>query len=158
MGHERIGFLPKSKSWRDIVQQIAGLYVSDIEVSDIVSQTVTMIRTRMDNLHNDDSVISAFKFLVALSVYSKAANPKEKFASLGIQLPESITPLSLSKSFSSWIAIPDGSLEYKQIARSATIDVIGIWSSRNKSEQLSLFDLGEDPFSVWHKASDGACH
>jgi hypothetical protein len=79
VGHERIGFLPKSKSWRDIVQQIAGLYVSDIEVSDIVSQTVTMIRTRMDNLHNDDSVISAFKFLVALSVYSKAANPKVFF-------------------------------------------------------------------------------
>lgn len=156
MGHERVGFLPKSKPWRDVVKQIAGLYVSDIEVSDIVRQTTMNVRSRLSNLHNDEGVLAAFKFLVALSVFSRSKEPRNDLISLDIKLPENFTPLSLSKVFNAWMGIPNGSLEYSQIARSATIDVIGIWSEKNRLQQQQLFSLEDDPFDVWRKAGNGA--
>ena len=40
MGHVRMSVLPPSQKWRDIIQRIAGMHISETEVADIAQQTI----------------------------------------------------------------------------------------------------------------------
>ena len=44
MGHERIGFLPKSQSWRHIVDQLSNFNDSDADISQIANSTLNNIK------------------------------------------------------------------------------------------------------------------
>ena len=46
MGHVRMGVLPTSQKWRNIIQQIAGMHISKTEVADIAQQTIQNVRSR----------------------------------------------------------------------------------------------------------------
>jgi len=156
MGHERLGTLPKTRKWRDIVGQIADLYTSDNEISDIVKQTTQSIGSRFRFIHRDKGVNASFKFLVALSVAARSANPKEKLSSLGIKISEDLTPFSIAKAIRAWMVTKETSLEYSQIAQGAAVDSVAIWYSQNKIKEANLFKSFDDPFEVWRKAGKGA--
>lgn len=156
MGHERLGLLPKTRKWRDVVRDIAGVYASDTEVSDIVRKTTQNILSRFRNLDRDEGVVASFKFLVALSVASRGEDPRDELLLLGIRLPANVTPLSLAKALQDWMSTRKGSFEYRQLAFSAGTDAIAIWSDRNRPRQRRLFDTYERPFDVWSKAASGA--
>jgi hypothetical protein len=44
MGHERVGFLPKTKRWNDLVKQIGAFYSSDLPIASIAAQTLQNVR------------------------------------------------------------------------------------------------------------------
>ena len=67
MGHERIGLLPKSRKWRDIVSSIAMASESEAELSSLVTRTLEAVRNRYLNIHRDKGVQAAFGFLVGLT-------------------------------------------------------------------------------------------
>ena len=156
MGHERIGVLPKSQQWRDVVQLIASLQMSEIEVSDIVIKTIQNVRSRFRYICRDEGVIAAFKFLIALSVASRSLHPRENLSVLGIDVPENPSLLSLAKSVHLWVSLKQESLEYSQIAQSATVDAIVDWYNQNKTGQGLLFESMDTGFEVWRKAGTGA--
>ena len=141
MGHERIGRLPKTHHWRQIVEQIGKLFTSDIEVSEIAGQTIENVRSRLRSIEDDEGVKAAFKISSAVICCSfRSQNPEEELLSAGIRMPESVTPLSLAKELHRWVAANGESLEYRQIAQSAATDAIAIWHSQNKTTQSKLFE------------------
>jgi HEPN domain-containing protein len=155
MGHERIGRLPKTHQWRQIVEQIGRLSTSDIEIAEIAGQTIKNVRSRLRSIEQDEGVKAAFKFLVMLSIASRSQNPEKELSSVGIRTPESITPLSLAKELHRWVAANGESLEYRQIAQGAATDAIAIWHNQNKATQARLFEPSDDPYDVWRKAGNG---
>jgi hypothetical protein len=156
MGHERVGHLPKTHKWRQLVEQIAGLYSSEIEVSDIANQTMQNVRSRLRGIQQDEGVQSAFQFLVTLSVASRSPEPEQSLKAAGIQMPENVTPLALAKSLDKWMSEVEGSFEYHQIAKSAAVDAIAIWHDQHKTTQTKLFEPLNNPYRVWKEAASGA--
>ena len=156
MGHIRTGVLPKTQKWRDIVQQIAGMHVSETEVADIAQQTIQKVRSRFRHIMRDNGVLAAFQFLVSLAVASREENPQAWLLDIGIELPDSPTLLSFGKAVSAYVEPKRDSLEYGEIAQQAAGDAIFEWHRENQPTMVLLFKSLEDPFEVWRKAGDGA--
>ena len=156
MGHVRMSLLPTSQKWRNITQQIAGMQVSDTEVADIAQQTIQNVRNRFRHIMQDSGVLVTFQFLVNLAIASREENPQERLLDIGIDLPDSPTPLSVTEAVNAYVAPKRASFEYSEIAQKAAGDAISIWYRENQTQTLSLFEPLEDPFEVWRKAGNGA--
>lgn len=156
MGHERVGVLPKTKRWRDVVRQIATLPEAEFDISDLSRKTIENVRSRFRHIEIDDGVKAAFTFLVALATASKRQEPQKQLVNLGIQIPANPTAIALAKSLQKWVNSNINSLEYGEIAQSAAVDTIAFWYNKNRTTQETLFKTNPDPFEVWRKASDGS--
>lgn len=156
MGHIRTGVLPKTRKWRDIVQQIAGMHVSETEVADIAQQTIQNVRFQFRDIMQDDGVLGAFQFLVNLAVASREENPQAWLLNVGIELPDDPTLLSFGKAVSAYVEPKRDSFEYGEIAQQAAGDAIFEWHRENQPTMEMLFKSLEDPFEAWRKAGDGA--
>lgn len=155
MGHERLGVLPKTQRWQQVVEQIAKPSLADEDVSSIARQTVQNISSRFRNIQSEPSVRTAFKFLVALSVASRSPKPRETLSSHGIEVPVAMTPLSLAKAVHAQVAGKRNSLEYAEIAQNAAVDAIAAWYEKNHGRQMRLFEPSDDSFQAWRKAGSG---
>ena len=156
MGHVRMSVLPTSKKWRDVIQQIAGMHVSEAQVADIAQQTIQNVKDRFRHIMLDDGVLGTFQFLVNLAVASREEDPRASLLDVGIDLPDSPTPLSFAKAVNAYIAPKRGSFEYGEIAQKAAGDAIANWYRENQVHTLALFESLDDPFEVWRKAGNGA--
>lgn len=155
MGHERIGALPHSKRWRDIVAQIATASGSASDVADLAKSTVENVRSRFRSLHSDDGVIAAFQFLVALAKSATGgAQPTEPHAP-AIDLDKNPSTLRLVAELRSWVDDHQESTEYGDIAKKAAADAIALWSEQQK-QQPTLFPHEGDSREVWRRADNGA--
>ena len=85
MGHERIGYLPKSKKWRTIVDEVANFTANGDTIAQIANQTTKNVIQRYDNIEGDKGVLAAFKFLILLSQSARQGTK--------LQLIEIIPPL-----------------------------------------------------------------
>lgn len=156
MGHERVGLLPKTQRWRDIVRLMASSDMSEEDISHIAQQTLQNLRSRIRAFPQDEGIKAAFKYLVALSVYSRLANPSEGLARLGIEIPPDPTPLSFTKAGHNYVNENRVVLEYSQIAQKAAGDTIALWFEKHKDKQSRLIEVSDGSFDVWNKSSDGA--
>lgn len=157
MGHLRISVLPKSRRWQDILQQIAGMDMSEEEIADIAQKTIQNVRSRFRQIERDKGVLGAFKFLVNLAIASREKNPyKCLLNNFGIELPDNPTLISFAKAVSSYVSMNQDSIEYGGIAQQAAADAISIWYDQNLPTTESLFKSFEDPFEVWRTAGNGA--
>jgi len=75
MGHKRLGYLPKTKRWREIVEQIGSFVAGSTDVSSIANKTLQTVQERFENLSNDPSIQSSFEFLVQFSYAFQKENP-----------------------------------------------------------------------------------
>lgn len=155
MGHERLGLLPKTKPWKQIIQQIADSHLSESDIESIASQTIDNVRNRLRNIHSDKGILAAFNFIVTFAIASGLENPFEFLFSNGIQIDRNASLLSIAKAIHKVVTNKAESLEYGEIGQSAAVDALALWYESTKGRQLRLFDYAEDPFAVWRKASDG---
>lgn len=156
MGHERLGTLPKTQRWQQVIEQIAKPSMTDADISDIARRTTQNIGSRLRNIQGDSGVQAAFKFLVTLSVASRSQNPQEVLYANGVKIPAAPTPLSITKAVHTQVMARTGSLEYGQIAQNAVADAVAAWHERNRDTQLSLFESPHDPFRTWKRAGTGS--
>lgn len=155
MGHERIGVLPKTHPWLEIVRKISTFIDNQEEnIAEIAKNTIQNVQSKFSSILYDQGVISAFKFLVIIAVASRSPSLKSELQVYGISV-SNITPLSLAKSIQSWLEDKKESFEYAQIAQNAAIDAIGDWFNKNKTFQQSLFGT-DDLTSIWHKLGNGS--
>ena len=109
MGHERVGALPHTKRWRDVVDQISASEGTPEEVAELAIATLQNVRVQFRNLHADDGVVAAFQFLLALT---KSASPDglppDSFA-LAINLDARPSTLRLVAELRSWVDAQNGS-------------------------------------------------
>lgn len=156
MGHERIGFLPRTTSWRKIVNGLEGApYATEGEFADLASKTLEQVRERFLALHRDSGVQAALGFLVALA--RSTAVTESSRAAPAIELPSSLSPLRLSIALNNWVDANAKSQEYAEIAKRAAAETLAIWH-RTQIRQGGLFanEPGEISREAWASASTGA--
>jgi hypothetical protein len=156
MGHERVGTLPKTRAWKVVVGQIASFTPAKSNISDITQQTLQNVRGRFESIEIDSGVLSSFEFLVLMAFASQEQNPVQYLKTKGIQLPENLTPLQLSKELSKWVSKNADSNEYAAFAQGAAVDAVSEWYKKNESNQADLFSTEKDPIDVWRKSSNGS--
>lgn len=156
MGHERIGFLPKTKRWSEIVDQLSSFSPENDTVEKIAQKAIKNVRTRFKNIERDRGVIAAFKFLLLLAQASVEKNPARFIIESDIKLPDEVTPFQIAKAINKWVLDRKDSNEYAELAKSAAIDAVSEWYRVNRGHQKSLFETDEDPYNVWEKASSGS--
>lgn len=156
MGHERLGLLPKSERWRDIVSDIALTATGECSTEQIVEEIAKAIDSRFRRLHLDPGVQDAFSFLLSISVAGRADSPQDVLRELGIDLHgKAATPLCLTQALSNFMRKEKGSLEFSELARIAAGQALAEFYIE-KTRQPDLLGATDDPFGVWNKASDGA--
>lgn len=57
MGHERIGFLPHTKQWQGIVDQLASFSGGEISTAQIANKTLNAVKKTYEAMPFDESVI-----------------------------------------------------------------------------------------------------
>jgi hypothetical protein len=154
MGHERIGFLPKSQIWRHIVDQLSNFNNSDADVSQIANSTLNNIRKTYEGMPNDDSVIKAIQYLTILTASAKDANQIDFLNNNGIVINKEISLFSLIRSAKEFVKTEEGSLESNKIAVDALLNAITTYESNNQNNQLLLFN--EQSSSIWANTGTGA--
>jgi hypothetical protein len=156
MGHERVGFLPKTRRWNDLVKQMGEMYPSEVPTATIAAQTLKIVRKRYEILSKDDAVKEVFTFLIAFSRACRFQDVQTQLRNSGIKLPEQPTLLSVVKALREYVPIYEASSEYGQLAIAAAADAIGQWHKLHVTSQLPLFKPSADFFESWRNVGNGA--
>ena len=100
MGHTRLGKLPKSQKWQDLVSRIAGMSGGALSaasyVEAIAAQTLEASRQGLDNAKHDSGVLYAFYLLTQVTLASRSANWEEALARHEIHLTSDSTIFDLT--------------------------------------------------------------
>lgn len=155
MGHERVGFLPKSKSWNEVVNSIHSYSDERPNVSIIAEQTIKNIRQKFLSLNEDSGFLASFKCLVVLSYANKAENPFSFLNENGIVVNNHGSLFQLTSATQKWMEKQNGSKEYNSLATKALIDTINSWVKTNQPN-ATLFGKNENILVPWEKATNGA--
>lgn len=154
MGHERIGFLPKSKQWKDIVRQLQEYNGDSDIVACIAADTLDALRSQYSNISNDPSLISAIRFLATLCHSSSSETQVETLYDEGIIVKKEITMYSLMRGADNYISDAETSLETGKIVKDSLMAAIINYQQMHETEQLS-FD-GFESNNVWSGIDSGA--
>lgn len=156
MGHERIGYLPKTKKWRAIVAEITNFSADENTIDQIASKTTKNLITRYKQIENDNGVFAAINYLILLTYSAKQKNSSEFLCKYGINLPANFNLLTLSKSIKDFISSQSDSREYSAFASHALIETVSEWTKKNAIQQRILFDTSKNSFDEWQTASNGS--
>lgn len=155
MGHERVGTLPRTVSWRQVVGQLEkATSGSEASGSSIAAATIGLVNSRFEHLHRDPGVQAAFGFLVAVARASPPTGPGR--AAPDFDLPSDATPLRLAVALNKWVDTNAQSREYAELAKRSAAEALASWHQQ-QSKQLRLFEpqQGSSIPTVWSEASTG---
>ncbi len=151
MGHERVGTLPRTKKWRDLVDDLQDAKDSE-EIRSVAWRTLKNVQDRFAKLPNDPSLQAAFGVLIALS--ASHLPPGSGYSSININLETSPSLTRMAMLVSDWIRKANGSPEYATLASRACLDAISFWTQKQR-KQGSLFG-DKTAQDIWSAASSGA--
>jgi hypothetical protein len=156
MGHERVGYLPKTQRWRTVVETIGNFNSQKDNVKEIAVQTTKNVRNRFRDIEEDKGVFAAFKYLIALSHSSKLPNQEAFLLQHGIKLPRGFNIFDLTQSIQNYVSKNIQSKEYSTFATQSMIDTVSAWTKANQVQQTLFFDSDSSTSDVWRKAANGA--
>ena len=154
MGHERVGALPRTKRWQDVVGGIADAAAVDGDVRWLANATLENVRSRLLTIPEDTGFVASFRFLLRLAL---SASPTVDTASLGelaVDLEADPSSLKLANALGQYVSDNRQSAEYAEIARKAAVDVISAWTEQ-QTRQRSFTGEHERASEIWRRASDG---
>lgn len=154
MGHERVGALPRTKRWRDVVGGIADAAAVDGDVQGLANATLENVRSRLLSIHGDTGFIASFQFLLGLALSASPRVDRDSLGELAVDLESNPSPLRLASDLHQHVATNSQSAEYAEMARKAAVDVISAWTEQ-QTRQLSFSGEHEQASEVWRRASDG---
>ena len=155
MGHERVGALPRSKRWRDVVGLIAGAAAYDGDVDELAQTTIANVRDRLQLMHLDSGFATSFQFLLRLALSASTQVDADALGELLLDLGEQPSPLALANQLSADVENNRQSAEYAELARKAAVDTIALWTER-ETRQIPLFGGTRQTDDIWRNASDAA--
>ena len=124
MGHERIGFLPRTKQWNRLTEQIAA-YDGDVRSAKVIAdQALRAIRDKYNNLPNDESFIKAIRFFATLSVSASKEDQVLFLQSVGYSIPSELTVYSILTNANLQITTESGSLKTNKLVRDSVMQAI----------------------------------
>lgn len=155
MGHERIGFLPKTKQWKAIVDQLADYGAGSDTIVQIADATLTCIRALYEKLPYEESLIKSVKFLALLSASANQPNQQSYLLQNGIFVDTQLSLFSILLSANKYIETTTDSLECTKIAKDSILQSIAAYQRTHTQHQISLFE-DSDSASVWGNVGTGA--
>jgi hypothetical protein len=154
VGHERVGVLPRTKSWQAVVDLIGQSLDSSQNLAQLANITIENVRSRLFRIHEDAGVNTAFRFLIALST-PELARETTRAPGPAVDLTHDPTPLQLATELRAWVAQQKESAEYADLAQKAATDAIAEWTTRRKQER-SLFGDEERAVEIWRNAQSAS--
>lgn len=143
MGHTRLGTLPKSKLWREVVELIA----VGADVAQIAEATVTAAANAFSFASDDCGYNHAVWLLTQLGLAGKSANPLEHLRQQGVDIPDTTSLPGIAAALSDAI---DGAAYQRgrhsalgDLAHRALIDAVTT-RMETKVQQQSLFNMQAD--------------
>lgn len=156
MGHERVGFLPKTKKWADLVRKMESVDSGNTPISAIAIQTLQNVRQQYETLFQDAAVKAIFSFLVTFSCAYRSKDPNGELKKSGINIPDQPNLLSFVKALREQVPPKNVTTEYGQLSLSAATDAIGLWYKQNATTQIPLFKPTEEYFETWRNLGTGS--
>jgi hypothetical protein len=152
VGHTRLGKLPKTQKWLDLVGQIAGSQVSGrvltaaSYVEAIAAQTLEASRAGLDNAKHDSGVLYAFYLLTQVALASRSANWEDSLARHGIHLAGDGTVFNLTAEIQAAIDrhVSESSSGATDLSEMAQQSVGEALMSLADSRTTNLFGVGDD--------------
>ncbi|RCR67023.1 hypothetical protein [Larkinella punicea] len=154
MGHERIGHLPATKRWRNIVAELTEFSQKNNNVASIATQTTKNVAKQLEQMNQDKGVLASFSYLLTLLHASKQRDPQAFLQDNGITLSNSFSLLELARSIKQFNQANCESTEYATIASQALIDTVSSWTKREQQQTTLFFGGQDDPFAPWRRAAD----
>lgn len=154
MGHERTGFLPHTKQWRAIVDELSRFGDGEASVAQITNNTLNAVKKIYEKMSYDESVIKALSFIATLSFSAKMDNQVNFLNENGYTVDSQLSLFSLMASAQNYITTEHGSLETNKLAKDAAMQAIINYQQQHESNQLSIFS--EQSQSVWENVGTGA--
>ncbi len=153
MGHERVGYLPKTKKWRAVVRQIGEFTADAGTVSEIADQTTKNVISRFGNISKDSGVLAAFKFLILFSHSAGRRDPNDFLKTKGIDLSKDFSLIQLSKEIKDYVEANTDSKEYSAFANNSLISAFSQWAQENKGQKSFDFSDQKNSFDEWRGVS-----
>jgi len=151
MGHERVGTLPRTRKWLDVIEAIQPSSGSTEGIADLSAKTLENVRSRFLRIHHDDGVGAAFGFLITLAATERKGGGS--LTSVEIALDQSPSPGRLATELNRWVRAHRISLEYAELAQRAAADTIAAWTTKELG-QINLFGSGQTAKVVWKSAAN----
>lgn len=155
MGHERVGILPRTKPWREIVAQISATAQGNVPVAILADMTLEHVRDRFARLKNDTATQRVFAGLVDIAVACQSSDDSRLRTLVGGA--ESPTPLVLARWLQQQAELDRGGApEYGAIAATAAGGALAEWYENSRPAQVSLFGSLRSPFETWRVLATGS--
>lgn len=146
MGHVRIGFLPHTKQWKAIVDQLSSYDNDEDAVTLIADRTLDAVRKEYEDLQYDESIIKAIEYLANIIVSSRQDDQVAFLRANGYQIGDDLSLFGLTSCAQQLIQTQEGSLETNKLARDAAIQAVMEFYQDHADKQLSLFGNDDNPF------------
>ena len=151
MGHERIGFIPKTKQWQLIVSQLQNYDKDKTVVSKIAADTLEALRGLYNSLSYDTSLIASIRFLATLCRFS---NSTDKLKKIGVEVNGGLTMYSLLHGINKYLTSESGSMEINKLAKDSLMNAIITYQQAHETNQISF--AGFEGKNAWSSIDSGA--
>lgn len=149
MGHERVGALPRTREWRNIVEGIGGVTGASEALPSIATATLLQVRQRYDRIAADPGFQAAFCFILGLATHAEASEIEGAYPQIDLESDPS--PFRLTTELRAWVDAQAASLEYAELGKRAAADVIAFWTA-DRSRQKDFFSSERGASEVWAEA------
>lgn len=146
MGHVRIGFLPRTRQWNAIVDQLSSYDNDEGTIAIIADRTLDAVRREFESLQYDESVKKAIEYLANIVVSSRQENQIIFLNQNGYQVDDNLSLFALTTCAQQLIKTENGSLEINKLAKDAAVQAVMAYYQQHSNNQLSLFDNDNNPF------------
>lgn len=140
MGHTRLGQLPQTRKWREVVELVA----SGADVAQVANATIKAAETAFSFVSDDSGYNHAVWLMTQLGLAHYHPNPLEYLRVNGINIPANTSlpgiAVALTDALDAHFASTDKHSDLGELAQRALIDAV-IRRMEPKLEQGSLFNL-----------------
>ena len=151
MGHERIGFIPKTKQWQSIVAQLQDYDGDKTAVAKVAADTLDALKGLYSSLSYDPSIIASIRFLATLCRFSSSS---DKLKEINVETNGDVTMYSLLRGINQYLSTESESMEVGKLAKDSLMNAIITFQQVHETNQIS-FD-GFDEKNVWSDIDSGA--
>ena len=140
MGHTRLGCLPQTRKWRDVVDFVA----AGANVPQIANATLNAAESAFSFVSNDSGYNQAVWLITQLGLAASQESPLEYLRSQGVDIPSNTSlpgiAVALTEALDKHSAANGGHSDLGELAQRALVDAV-IQRLEPKLQQQSLFNL-----------------
>jgi len=143
MGHIRLGQLPRTRKWRDVVELVA----AGADIPQIANATIKAAESAFLFVRDDSGYNHAVWLMVQLGLASHQAQPLQHLRSHGIDIPDNTSlpgvAVALTEALDNHSAAHGPRSDFGELAQRALVDAV-IKCLEPKLAQELLYDMQSD--------------